>query len=228
MKERVRWLGSELIRNGTFITEYDEATNYPKRFVVSPPSSYGAKLIMAYRILGGVPERDMLLRTSDQPVFLTRGVNISQDPNNTNSGYSDLYSNGRRNRGGQRFDRDLAIQVEKFKKWQLESIKRKREHLEFKIKRALDYSDQLAIEMKLLQTMLDSNSGQTVDDFITKINQLMFRNGAANVVDNINDPLSNLRDLRNDRDNQDLMLNLCNYDDKNSTYCTIDQIELEF
>lgn len=187
IKDRVAWLRTELLHVGVFTTLYDRATNLPVRFSVSPPGSHGEKLLRAYKILGGVPESDMLLRTSDKPVYLTHGTSVSSDPENPTSGYSDVYSNGRRHRGTQRFDRDLGIRVEQFKAWQLEAIKRKREHLEFKIKRALDYSDQLQIEDALLSGMLDARANKSVEDQITRINQLMFRPGAMNVVQDVSD-----------------------------------------
>lgn len=141
--------------------------------------------MLAYRILGGVPERDMLLRTSDDPVYLTRGTNITR-PNDESpvvGGYSDIYSNGRRYRGNQRFDRDLGIKVEKLKKWQLEAIKHKREHLEFKIKRALDYSDQILTEKKILEAMIADGSATSVDQQITDLLAMFYTPGRANVID---------------------------------------------
>jgi hypothetical protein len=131
---------------------------------------------------------EMLLRTSDKPVFLTRGTNISPNAgSDPTSGYSDMFTNGRRIRGTQRFDRDLGIQVDRLKNWQLEAIKRKRERLEFKIKRALDYSDQLQQEINVIDILLNENSGATVDDQIRKIQFYMFRTGAQNVVSDILD-----------------------------------------
>jgi hypothetical protein len=177
--DRVVWLKRQLILNGIFTTDYDENNN-PMGFFCDPPFSYGAKLMHAYRILGGVPERDMLLRTSDQPVFLTRGVNI--DSESSTSGYSDTFSNGRRYRGNQRFDRDIGLKVQKLKAWQLEIIKRKREHLEFKIKRCLDYSDQLQNEITLLSRMVGDSADRSADFQIAEIQGDMFAPGAMNVV----------------------------------------------
>lgn len=178
--DRISWLNRQLTLNGAFTTEYDESNN-PTKFSCDPPFSYGAKLMHAYRILGGVPERDMLLRTSDKPVFLTRGVNI--DGENETSGYSDVFSNGRRYRGTQRFDRDIGIKVQKLKMWQVEAVKRKREHLEFKIKRCLDYSDQLQNEITTLNKMVGDMASRSVDHQISEIRGDMFAPGAMNVVD---------------------------------------------
>jgi hypothetical protein len=177
--DRLVWLKRQLELNGIFSTEYDD-NNDPVSFSCNPPHSYGAKLMHAYRILGGVPERDMLLRTSDKPVYLTRGVNI--DSESSTSGYSDVFSNGRRYRGNQRFDRDIGLKVQRLKSWQLEIIKRKREHLEFKIKRCLDYSDQLQNEIIFLTRMTGDSADRSVDFQIADIQGDMFAPGAMNVV----------------------------------------------
>jgi hypothetical protein len=187
IQDRMSWLSRQLELNGVFTTEYDDETNFPVSFSCDPPHSYGAKLLQAYKILGGQPERDMLLRTSDKPVYLTRGVNISHDKSETNSGYSDSFSNGRKYRGNQRFDRDLGLRVQRLKDWQLEAIKRKREHLEFKIKRCLDYSDQLQLELAVLKRMTTDGTNRSVGDQIGDIETQMFTSGAMNVVNNLLD-----------------------------------------
>jgi hypothetical protein len=89
----------------------------------------------------------MLLRNRNQATYLKQAVDIDDDP---------VYSNQRMNRGDQRFDRSLGLAVESLKSWQLEAIKAKREHLEFKIKRALDYSDQLEQELEILENLSGS------------------------------------------------------------------------
>lgn len=130
----------------------------------------------------------MLLRTSDQPVFLTRGTSMLTVPEegSVEGGYSDVFSNSRRYRGGQRFDRDLGLKVEKVKSWQLEAVKRKREHLEFKIKRALDHSDQIQREIAKIDKLLADGSGN-VDDQVLGVELVMSTPGAANVVDDVDD-----------------------------------------
>lgn len=187
LSDRKLWLSAQLQRNGVFVTTYDSATFLPISFSATP-NSYADKLFTAYRALGGNPETEFLLRTTDQPVFLTRGTNISpNEGSDPDSGYSDLFTNGRRVRGTQRFDRDIGLKVEQLKSWQLESIKRKREHLEFKIKRALDYSDQLQREITIINILLDNTSGQQVDDQIRNVQQYMFRTGAQNIISNLLD-----------------------------------------
>lgn len=170
--------------NGIFITEYDGPS--PIAFSASP-GSYAAKLLEAYRILGGFPERDMLLRTIDKPVFLTRGTNFAIDKNATlTGGFSDTYSNGRRYRGDQRFDRDLGLKVDKMKRWQLDSIKSKRERLEYKIKRALDYSDQLQNEINIIDKTLSAGLGGFQDQIVS-IELESTKPGTATITQDLDD-----------------------------------------
>lgn len=181
---RKQYLQKQRLQIGVFTTEYDGHT--PISFTANA-GSYAAKLLEAYRILGGNPERDMLLRTIDKPVFLTRGTGFSVDKNSTvQGGFSDVYSNGRRYRGDQRFDRDLGLKVEKMKRWQLNSIKMKRERLEYKIKRALDYSDQLLAEMNSIDKTLSEGTGG-FDDQIASIELEAIKPGTANITQDIDD-----------------------------------------
>jgi hypothetical protein len=186
---RIGYLNRELTTVGLFSTQYDSTTNFPTSFTVTPTTSHGAKLLQAYRALGGFPEQDFLLRTSDDPVFLMPGPPLNtNDPSGTlTQGYSDQFSNGKRYRGGQVFDRDLGYPIEQFKKWQLQAIKHKREHLEYKIKRALDYSDQLQIEITFLTTMIKPGTLTDANGQIASLIALFHRPGAMNVIDNLND-----------------------------------------
>jgi hypothetical protein len=186
---RIGWLIRELNTVGIFSTIYDPNTHLPVSFTVAGPTSHGAKLLQAYRALGGFPEQDFLLRTSDQPVYLTQGpaVNMNDASGVAHGGFSDLFTNGRRYRGNQRFDRDLGYPMEQFKKWQLEAIKHKREHLEFKLKRALDYSDQLQIEQKFLTMMIQPGTTNDVNGQIADLIALFHRPGAMNIIDDVLD-----------------------------------------
>lgn len=164
----------ELIRVGQLKCTYSDDNTTPLSFKANP-NSYVGKLLQAYRMLGGVPENDMLLRTRENTVYLNRGASIDDAPR---------YTNGRVNRGGQIFDRPLGLSVEKLKRWQLESIKAKREHLEFKIKRALDYADQLEQEVELLRGLID---GFSIDDQIMQVEVTMEEPGRANVPPGVGD-----------------------------------------
>jgi hypothetical protein len=185
LEKRKLWLQAQLSRNGIFITEYDSDTNKPVLFDCNS-GSYGKKLLDAYRILGGIPERDMLLRTSDKPVFLTRGSNLQISEGSSQGGYSDVFTNGRRNRGNTRFDRDTGVLIDRFKNWQLESIKHKRENLEYKIKRCLDYSDQIQNEIDLIDKIM-SDGFSSFDNTLSRIENDISSPGKMNYVEDSQD-----------------------------------------
>jgi len=155
---RQKHLQRQLEINGKFVTEYDDDQN-PINFSVVPLKSYGDKLLNAYKILGGVPEFDLLLRTRDIPVSLKKDSSLKQAADGTAAGgYSDVFTNERMIRGDQKNDGVLGLKVERQKYWELEAIKLKREKLEIKIKRALDYSDQLQQEIDLIDTLLKDDT----------------------------------------------------------------------
>ena len=175
-----------MLRIGVFNTEYDESTGYPSSFSVAPDNSYAAKLMLAYKILGGFPEKEMLLKTRNIPVFKLTGTPLTNSGDNPDAGTSTIFSNGRRERSGQRFDRDTGVQVSKLKAWQLEVIKRKRESLEFKIKKALDYSDQIQEEILQLVTMA-TNDERSLSSLFVNVRVLMFAPGRQTVLDDSED-----------------------------------------
>jgi len=182
--QRKAWLQRELTRVGVFITDYDGPN--PTGFA-AVAGSYADKLMTAYRILGGIPERDMLLRTSDIPVYASRTVPLTTDENGeVTGGVADTFSNNRRFRGSQIFDRDLGILVERLKKWQLEAIKLKRERIEYKIKRALDYSDQIQKEMALIDQLTAEGLGSASDQVLA-VDVQIDTPDAQNTVDDTTD-----------------------------------------
>lgn len=178
LEARKRWIDVELSRTGQVSCSYSDDNSTPLSFVASP-RSYIGKLLLAYRMLGGVPENDMLLRTRDQVVFMNRGVDENDSPD---------YSNGRRFRGDQRFDRTLGLHVENLKKWQLEAIKAKREHLEYKIKRAMDYADQLEQESSLLKRLIEDFD---VDVQIMEVENTITQPDRFNVPNGVGDRFGN-------------------------------------
>lgn len=182
---RAQSLEAELARTGVFTIEYDGPTPV---LYDAPQGSYARKLFDAYRAMGGVPEKEMLLRNSDDPVYKVRAQPLEATDDGVVGGFSDVYSNGRRERGNQRFDRDLGVIVDRFKSWQLEAVKRKREHIEYKIKRTLDHSHQLQDELSFIRALLqEPDQPGSFDAILTKVEVEMARPGAANVVPDIDD-----------------------------------------
>jgi hypothetical protein len=178
---RRQWLVTQLNKLGTYGTTYDKTTGEPIKFVATP-RSYAEKLLEAYRILGGIPEKDMMLRDRSDPVFLQEGSPIKETETDTIGGFSDTYSNNRRYRGGMRFDRDIGMIVTKFKKWQFDIIKRKREHLEYKMKRVLDASDQIANEIAEIDVLL-GDGRNSFDALIQRIEAAISDPSNINVTD---------------------------------------------
>jgi hypothetical protein len=138
LEGRRRWLSAQLAGTGQVSCTYDEDNMIPVEFSAAP-NTYIGKLLLAYRMLGGIPERNMLLRTRDKVVFLKRGATGEDAPG---------YTNGRMDRGTQRYDRSLGLRVERLKKWQIEIIKSKRE---------VDYADQLEQELILVNSLIDDS-----------------------------------------------------------------------
>lgn len=178
LEARKRWTKAELTRTGVLACTYSDDNSTPISFQASP-KTYIGKLLLAYRMLGGVPEHDMLLRNRSQAVFLNQGVDTDDIP---------AYSNGRVPRGDQRFDRTLGLSVEAMKNWQLEAIKAKREHLEFKIKRALDYSDQLEQELEVLSNLIDSIA---IDEQVMTIENTISQPDRYNIPSGVGDRFGN-------------------------------------
>jgi hypothetical protein len=137
--------------------------------------------LSAYKILGGTPEKDFLLRDRNDPVFLQRGTPLRETSTEFIGGFSDVYSNNRRYRGGMRFDRDLGQIVTKFKQWQIESIKRKRENLEYKMKRVMDASDQIIDEIVGIDVALGEGRN-SIDRLISRIESAISDPNNINVV----------------------------------------------
>src|SRR3989344_9243180 len=168
LEARKAYLESQQSRVGTYITTYDEATGDPISFVPLP-KSYAEKLIQAYKILGGIPEQDFMLRDKNNIVFLNRGTPIMETETDVVDGTSETYSNNRRDRGRIRFDYQVGQSMNRIKEGFLESIKRKWEQLEFKIKRCLDYSDQLGKEIELIDKLLDDTNDRSLSNMIASM-----------------------------------------------------------
>jgi len=189
LKNRVAYLEKRLSQVGTIETNYDPVTNYPVQYEPDIPYSYLYKLFVAYKALGGNPEEDFLIRKRDLPVFLKPGEDLTNDIYDLTGGDSKEFSNGRFNRMGNiRADRPMGIQTERMKHWQLEVIKYKREYLEYKIKRALDLSDEISEELKLLKLMVDENEpSRSLDGIVSEVSNLAFSRGAMFVIQDMND-----------------------------------------
>lgn len=135
-------------RLGNLQFTYDSGGN-PIGYNAAPPSSYIGKLMQAYEILGGDPLFDLQVRQMSQPVFVQAGT--STTPAQQLSDGSIMGQPGLQ-------DAPSASAVQQMKGWVPDVIQYKRENIERKIRRALDYSDQLTAEITLLSTILNDGT----------------------------------------------------------------------
>ncbi len=142
---RLAHLIAEQSRIGTLTFSYDSGGN-PIGYNASPPTSYIAKLVAAYEILGGDPLFDLQIRSMSQPVFVVAGDSVVPSQQ-LSSG--DVLGMAGLNDG-------LTAQlVQQMRQQAQEAIQYKRENIERKVRRAMDYSDQLGAEITLLKNVLN-------------------------------------------------------------------------
>ncbi len=163
--QRIAHLNAELNRVGVLQFSFD-SDGAPKGYSVArPPDSYISKLVAAYEALGGDPFYDLRIRSQNQPVYVVRG-DEAEMPTRMSSG--EIIS-----MPGQA-DGPTAELMRQARSWLDETLRYRREHLERKIRRAVDYSDQLQAEivqlqaMKLADTAADSleNIFKNIGDFV--------------------------------------------------------------
>jgi hypothetical protein len=154
---RVIHLSAEIARIGNIIFSYDGGGN-PISYTASPRSSYIGKLIMVYEILGGDPLFDLNVRSQAQAVYLVPAADHLAPAQQLSSG--DIL--------GQPGLQDALSSslVQQMKTWTEEVIQYKRENLERKVRRAIDYVDQLTAEKNLL---LAATSGATTPGSVSNI-----------------------------------------------------------
>lgn len=140
---RLNHLTAEQTRIGVVVFTYDKAsvTGYEP----SPANSYIGKLLRAYEVLGGDPFFDLKLRSKgSQAVFLAKADETRP---------ARVRSDGVVLAGEGLADAPSAVLGQQLRDWMYDTLQYKREHLERKIRRAMDYADQLADEIALLKTV---------------------------------------------------------------------------
>jgi hypothetical protein len=161
---RVAHLLAEQERIGTLVFTYDAGGN-PIGYNASPTTSYIGKLMMAYEILGGDPTFDLQIRSMSQPVFLVAGSETT--PAQQLSSGDILATRGLR-------DAASAALVQQMKAWTEDVVQYKRENIERKIRRAVDYSDQLSAEIKVLSIIMnDAKTSGSLADLTTQSTTLL-------------------------------------------------------
>lgn len=161
---RILHLETEKNRIGLPVFKYDEK-GVPIGYSVDPPTSYIAKLMVAYEVLGGDPFYDLNLRLRTSPVYKQAGSEMEEP---------ELMSNGEVIGAQGLADGVSATAVQELKAFVPDTLYWRRERLERKIRRALDYFDQLDAESQALQLMqLDDSATGSVENLYKYLTELI-------------------------------------------------------
>jgi hypothetical protein len=139
---RIRFLSLEISRIGTVSFKYDEGV--PQGYAATPTDSYLGKLLAAYEVMGGDPFQNLRVRQKTQPVYILQG-DESTPPQFTSSG--EVVG------GKGLLDGPTAELMRAAREWVDETLQARFNRLERKIRRAMDYSDQLQQEALSLQVI---------------------------------------------------------------------------
>lgn len=162
IKARLSHLSAELFRVGSIAFAYDQ-NGVPTHYTPSPAESYIGRLLSVYEVLGGNAFFDMNLRSATQPVFLVKADEAHP---------AQLMSNGEiQSQPGQN-DGNSAVLMQQLKAWLPDVMHTKRDYLERKIRRALDYTDQLQAEITLLSG-IESDGDGGFETVVTQITDLI-------------------------------------------------------
>jgi hypothetical protein len=132
--------------------------NIPVSYTVDS-QSYIGKLVAAYVALGGDPYYDLNIRAFDEPVYLEKGTEAT--------GTGRRMSNGEVVGAPGLGDKQSALLVRDLRAPFVEVIKARRDYLERKIRRSLDYYDQLTQEISALEGVLALSMNQSAVDATT-------------------------------------------------------------
>lgn len=136
---RIQHLSAEQARVGAVTFKYDKGI--PVGFSADPPESYIGKLLAAYEVLGGNPFQDLRVRARTQPIFVVRGSEIAP---------ATYMSHGEVIGAKGLADAPSAVLMSQAKDWLADTLHGRFGRLERKIRRSLDYSDQLQAEADML------------------------------------------------------------------------------
>jgi len=160
---RIINLQEEQIRTGSLSFAYD-GQGVPQQY--EPDNeSYIGKLVAAYEVLGGDPFFDLNIRSKAQAVFLVPGDETVS---------ATTMSNGEAVGLPGRADAESGALIENMREWAEGVIDYKRDYLERKIRRAVDYADQLQDEIDLLALLMGPvDSTGSFDNIFSALNQLI-------------------------------------------------------
>lgn len=158
---RVAHLSLEQVRIGLVIFKRD-ASGSVVGYTADPTESYMGKLLAAYEVLGGNAFLDLDLRLRHDPVYRQKGSEAT--------GLSQYMSNGEVIGTPGLADADSAVAFQQMRQWLDPTIERNLNRLERKLRRAMDYYDQLQLEIDVLN--LIQQSEKTVGSFDNALQEI--------------------------------------------------------
>ncbi len=147
---RIAHLKAEQARVGNLLFAFD-AGGVPTGIAHDPPQTYCGKLFGAYEVMGGDALYDLQVRSSAQPVYKLAGDETQE---------GQLMSNGEVIGTPGLADAESAELIRQARSWMADTLGYRRDALERKIRRMVDYAEQLQEEIDTLTLM---KAGVTVD-----------------------------------------------------------------
>lgn len=141
--QRIAHLKAERDRVGNLSFAYD-AGGVPTKHSSDTPTTYCGKLFAAYEALGGNAEYDLQVRAATQPIYRIPGDTTRP---------AQLMSNGEVISALGLGDAPSSVTMQKLRSFVSGDLHRRRDYLERKIRRALDYAEQLDAEIAKLTMM---------------------------------------------------------------------------
>lgn len=152
---RRQHLQSEIARVGAVTFRLDRGV--PQGYAGDPETSYLGKLLRAYEVMGGNPLLDLRVRLRTDPVFILKGDELT---------FAQMTSGGEPIGSKGLEDGPTAVLVQRGKRWLNDTTKSRFARLERKIRRAMDYSDQLQDELQELSVIEMAAEAQGSLEFI--------------------------------------------------------------
>lgn len=163
---RIKHLTAEIQRVGYLQFVYDKAGN-PTSYSTGAqgsPTTYIGKLMAAYEVLGGDPFFDLQVRSMNDPVYRLKG---------TEDATAKILSNGEPIPHAGLSDSPSGNAVRTIKSWLQDDLERL-DRLERKIRRTVDYSDQLQLEIEKLESIRKSvEVDDSLENLVSFVQQLL-------------------------------------------------------
>jgi hypothetical protein len=164
LDKRIQHLTIEKQRIGFLQFAYDSA-GQPTSYATGQPgfATYIGKLMSAYEVLGGDPFYDLQVRAMSDPVYYRKGTETAQ---------AKVLSNGEPVPQQGLADGPSGNAVRSIRYWTEGSIDRL-DRIERKVRRAIDYADQLQSEINILTSIRKSvEVSGSLENLIALVNQL--------------------------------------------------------